>query len=145
MHGTPQRGFTLIELMVITSIIGILAATAYPSFQAPVFKVRRTDGVTALMHLQMSQERWRSGHANYAQLSELNAGAVSSMRYYALSVTEATASGFSAVATGTGSQAADSVCKVLRITVNEGDTRYASGADEATANSSSDNRRCWGV
>ena len=144
MH-KQQRGFTLIELTVATAIVGILAATAYPSFQGPVFKARRTDGITALMQLQMSQERWRSGHSSYAQLAELNTGAASSMRYYALNVTEASATGFSAIATGTGVQAGDNACKVLRITVNGGDTSYASGEDESTANSSADNRRCWGV
>jgi type IV pilus assembly protein PilE len=144
MH-TQQRGFTLIELTVATAIVGILASVAYPSFQAPVFKARRIDGVTALMHLQMSQERWRSGRSSYANLGELNASAVSSMRYYQLDVPEATSAGFSATATATGAQAGDSTCRVLRITVNGGDTSYASGADENTANSAADNKRCWGV
>ncbi|HEX3140562.1 MAG TPA: type IV pilin protein [Rhizobacter sp.] len=144
MH-TPQRGFTLIEMMVATAIAGVLAATAYPSFQAPVYKARRTDGITALMQLQMTQERWRSGHSSYAELTELSASANSSMRYYTLNVTEASESSFSATATGTGAQAGDNACKVLRLTVSGGDTRYASGSDETTANSSADNRRCWGV
>jgi type IV pilus assembly protein PilE len=142
---SQQRGFTLIELMVATAIVGILAAAAFPSFQGPIFKARRTDGITALMHLQMSQERWRSSRSSYASLGELNASAVSSMRYYALDVTEATSTGFSAIATGSGAQASDRACRVLRITVSGGDTRYASGADETTANSSVDNRRCWGA
>ncbi|HET7794347.1 MAG TPA: type IV pilin protein [Rhizobacter sp.] len=140
-----QRGFTLIELTVTTAIVGILAATAYPSFTGPVYKVRRTDAITALMQLQMSQERWRSGHTSYASLAELNTSASSSMRYYALSVTESSETGFSATATGTGAQAADTACRVLRLTVTGGDTRYASGPDENTANSSADNKRCWGV
>jgi type IV pilus assembly protein PilE len=144
MH-TQQRGFTLIELMVATAIVGILASVAYPSFQAPVFKARRIDGVTALMHLQMSQERWRSGRSSYADLGELNASAVSSMRHYQLDVTEATSAGFSATATAAGAQAGDSACRVLRITVNGGDTSYTSGADENTANSAADNKRCWGI
>lgn len=140
-----QNGFTLVELMVATAITGVLAATAYPSFQAPVFKARRIDGITALFQLQMSQERWRSSHSSYASLAELNANASSSLRYYALDVSEATATGFSATATGTGAQASDNACKVLRITVDQGHASYASGATEQASNSSADNKRCWNL
>ena len=78
------RGFTLIELMVATAITGILAATAYPSFQGPIFKARRTDGLTALLQLQLTQERWRSEHTSYASLAELKTSTTSSLRYYQL-------------------------------------------------------------
>jgi len=142
---TRQHGFTLIELMVATAITGILAATAYPSFQGPLFKARRVEGITALLHLQMSQERWLSNHRSYASQAELNIGAVSGGQHYELRVSEATSTGFSAIARGTGSQAGDSACKVLRLTVERGHTSYASGADERTDNNSAANKRCWNL
>ncbi len=137
-----QNGFTLVELLVVTSITGILAATAYPSFAGPVYKARRTDGITALLQLQMSQERWRSGHSSYANQAELQSSATSSLRYYTLNITEADATGFSAVATGTGAQAGDSACRVLRVTVAAGQTTYTAGADD---NTSASNKRCWNL
>lgn len=143
MHKHPQGGFTLIELMVATAITGILAATAYPSFQGPICKARRVDGLTALLQLQMRQETWRSEHTQYANLDELKAQARSSMGYYRLSVPEATAAGFTAMAKGTGPQANDRACQVLSITVANGQTSYASGADEQASNDSATNKRCW--
>lgn len=140
-----QHGFTLIELMVATAITGILAATAYPSFQGPLLKARRIDGITALLQLQMSQERWFSNHRTYASGADMNVGAPSHQRHYDLRVTEATTTGFSAVALGTGAQAADSACRVLRLTVDGSHTRYASGADERTDNTPAANKRCWNL
>ncbi len=142
---TRQHGFTLIELMVATAITGILAATAYPSFQGPIFKARRIDGITALLHLQMNQERWRSSHGSYASLAEINNGSAPGMRYYELNITEATSSGFSAIASGTGTQAGDTDCRVLRLTLAGGHTSYTSGANERTDNTPLANKRCWNL
>ncbi len=140
-----QHGFTLIEMLIVTALVGILASIAVPNFQAPLHKARRIDGITALLQLQMSQEQWRSGHTQYASLAELRASATSGMRYYTLAVADPTASGYSLVATATGPQASDQSCRVLRLTVSNGQNVHASGADERQVNTDADNRRCWGI
>ena len=38
-----NKGFTLIELMVVVAIIAILAMIAYPSYEKSVKKTRRKD------------------------------------------------------------------------------------------------------
>ncbi len=142
---TSTRGFTLIEMLIASGIAAILAATALPSFQGVLLKARRTDAVTSLLQLQMRQDQWRASRGRYADLAELNVHPSSSMNHYALQISLAGTSGYTLVATGTGTQAADGPCRMLRLIVADGHTTYASGADEQSTNTSAANRRCWNL
>lgn len=43
-----QRGFTLLELMIVTAIVGILAAVAVPSYQAYVYRAKASEVILVM-------------------------------------------------------------------------------------------------
>ncbi len=70
------------------AIIGIIASWAIPSYQQFILTSHRSDAKSALLKLQLEQEKWRATHANYASLSELRINTVTENGYYQLAIIE---------------------------------------------------------
>ena len=51
-----QKGFTLIELMIVVAIIGILAAVAVPAYQNYVIKARFTEVINSIAAIKSGIE-----------------------------------------------------------------------------------------
>ncbi|WOH39171.1 type IV pilin protein [Thalassotalea fonticola] len=66
-HKQPRGfGFTLLELIITLTIIGILSSIAFTSFKSYVLKARRIDARETLMKLAVAQERYYNQHLRYS-------------------------------------------------------------------------------
>lgn len=67
-----NKGFTLMELMIVVAIIGILAAIAYPSYQEYIKRSKRAAAQAALMDMANKQHNYFLGNRIYADTSALS-------------------------------------------------------------------------
>ncbi len=142
--GQRTAGWTLIELVMVMTLIAFLASMSYPSFKAIVLRIHRGDALTTLAQVHLQQQRHRSNHPSFATLSELGIAATSPGGRYRLHEQPPSASRFVVMASAVGTQAADLPCNYLLLEVVGTDTRQASGPDDEVGNGDGENRRCWG-
>ena len=109
-----QRGFTLIELMIVVAVVAILAAIAIPNYLEQSRKGRRAEAVRAVGEFQLAMERWRAENPSYANCTGTGCGSgtypsAPTSDFYVVPSGGITASatGYSITLNPTGKQAGD--------------------------------------
>jgi type IV pilus assembly protein PilE len=157
------RGFTLIELMITVAIVALLGAIALPAYFDTIRKTRRSDAITAIAQAQQAQERYRANQTTYGTHFIVSSGNLTGMGvsadtnaattyttssgYYALTAPDTpTGTTYSVLATAQGTQASDTNCKYMKMSVSptySGNTLYESGSTSSLGNGTSANKLCW--
>lgn len=65
-YDKSQRGFTLIEVMIVVAILGVLAAIAYPNYQRYVIKSKRTDMMSEMHNIAAEIQSRKLAQGTYS-------------------------------------------------------------------------------
>ena len=138
-HYRSVGGFTLIELMIVVTVLGILAAIAYPTYTDSVRKSRRAQAKADLVVLAQRAERYYTLNNSYAGFWNSVAAAdrrsprEGTLAYALARPDDGSPNGYVLSATPVGDQASDTACGTL--TINQAGARTRSGSGELS--------RCW--
>ena len=143
--GEPARGFTLIEMMIVVTIIAILSAIVYPSYTGYVVRSNQQAARAMLYAVADRQEQFFLDNKSYAaDLSTLGysddtiylgrdgqlSGVDADNLTYSLEITNSSATTWTVVATPEGVQAdRDTQCAKLSLT-STGDREASGGGDK---------------
>jgi len=110
-----QKGFTLIELMIVVTIIGILAAIAYPAYQDYVLRAKRGDAMNGLAAIRIAQEQHRANNTQFTTATTINGTDYSSSPedFWTIAVSSADGSSFTVTAEPKAPHADDTCTKFV--------------------------------
>lgn len=79
-----RKGFTLVELMAVVSIVAIFAAVAIPSYQSYARKVKESRVTEALQNESVLLERYKARNFSYINFQQ----SITNVQGYTLTLTD---------------------------------------------------------
>jgi len=132
-YSGQTAGFTLIELMIVVTVLAILGAIAYPNYRNYVIRSARSEAKAALVTLAAKQEQYFQNNKSYTStLSDLKMNALTENGKYLVSIPAANNNSYTLQAVPQGGQAQDTEC--ANFTLDSRGTKGASGPKGA---------ECW--
>ena len=133
-HPRSAKGFTLIEVLVAMTCVGVLATVAWPSYQTLMWRSQRAQARTALLQAAHWLERAASANGSYPASTDVPASVlqVEGQRYQ-MNITSSPQS-YTLSALPLGLQSTD-ICGTL--TLNHLGVRGVQGGSQTAA-------QCWG-
>ena len=131
-----QRGFTLIELMIVVAIIGILAGIAIPAYGDYVTRAKITDAPATLANKLVRVEQYFQDNRTYLLSDTGTFGCASdtaASKYFDFSCTGVTATAYSLQAVGKVSMAG------FTFTVDQSNAKATTAVPSGWATSAN----CW--
>lgn len=134
MNLRVQRGFTLIELMIVIVVISILSAIAIPAYNDYVLKSKLTEAFTELSTMRVRMEQYFQDNRSYVNACNANTVATPPTgTYFDITCDPApNDTAFTVVAAGKASQGLSG----FRYTINQSNVR-------ASTTPWGDNASCW--
>jgi type IV pilus assembly protein PilE len=131
-----NSGMSLIELLVVVTIVGILASIAVPSYRNYVIRTNRTDAKATLIATAAALERCYSQFRTYNGACGVSSAFTSNDQKYSITIKPRNDDSYSINAAPQGAQAKDTKCGTFSLT--EKNERTVSGSYSTTP------LECWG-
>lgn len=130
MKQKNRRGISIIELIVVLTIISILAVVGFPAYQTYLIESRRSDAVNALRANQLTIESYMQQFGVTPSDSDVTLITDSANSFYTIAYTQVDNDSYKLVATAvpTSSQNNDTGCTTITL-ISEMDNIYPTYCD----------------
>ncbi len=140
-----QNGLTLIELMIVVTVVAILAAIALPAYNDYVTRGKIPEATSNLASLRVKMEQWYQDNRNYQDATATTCGVAMpvppAMKYFTFACTNTGGNQFFQI-TATGGIAGNTSMAGFVYTINESNvkTSTVTGRPGWTGNAN-----CWAI